>query len=866
MSAFFHVHAHSRYSVLDGTAPVQGMVDLAVAHGQPGLALTDHGNMSGSIELYRACKAAGIAAFPGIEAYIVRTLDKEEPRFHTGLLALNYEGYRALVKLSTMSFLPDGHFYRKPRISLDELLAFGQAHGDNIVLTTGCYFSLFVQTFLNEGRSAAAALLSDLAFSFPHLYVELQMHNTQHGNGITDWNLSSDLYEIANHCGVPVIIGQDSHYCDAKDKTAHEMMKRLGYHTSDENEILFPGNSYHLSTTGWIETRYAGLRNAWNDAMTSFADLIALNRMSMPAIDNYSFNVPVQSKHPDADLRRAVSRALAAAGLNSPRYKKRMEYELGTIRTMGFADYFLLMKKVVDIARRLGIIINTRGSANGSLICFVLNISQVDPLVWGISFDRFLHPSRKKPPDIDIDVERDRRQELLDAIALEFDVVQIGTFMRMTDVEDRGAIFAKYLAYKRRVLGDGFKSSPFAQIENLSELNQLAPEDVPALRRLANMEVCSGAGTHAAGLILTSSAHPLTDYIPTMLVGGQKGNLVTQMGMDDTEAAGYVKMDLLGLAALTTVAECLRLLGRDPLDGLTWIPLTDSASCALLRTGDTGTGIFQFEGYSTARGGRTMKVRTIHDAILCLALFRPASMDSGNTDQYLQRRKSKTFDSLHPIFDKATADTFGVFVLQDQVIDVLRGLGMRMEDLNDMLKAVKASNTLITAAQATFARLEAQFKLLCSAVGMTPAQTAIGWSRIMGFSDYGFNKAHATAYGLLSYRMAYLKAHHPVDFMCALLTTWAGTKKEPEYVAEARRVGLRIRKTNINHSGANWSTDGAALFRGLLSVKGCGESMAMKIVAEREAGAFTSKDDVLARLGKGVFNRMDEAGAMGDLG
>ena len=491
---FWHIHAHSRYSVLDGTAPVSDMVALAAAHGQPGLALTDHGNMSGAIELYRECKEAGMAAFPGFEAYIVRSLDKEEPRYHTGLLALDYEGYKALVRLCSMSFLPDGHFYRKPRISLDELLAFGDAFGDHVALTTGCYFSLVVQTLLERGAAQAKSLVAKLSTHFRHTYVELQMHNTVHDDGETDWDIAGELYAISQSLGVPVIIGQDSHYCDKRDKPAHEMMKRLGYHSSDENEILFPGNSYHLSTTVWTRRMYAGLRGAWNDSMQSFQELLDLNKMSLPAIDSYHFNIPPMSKAPNRILRNRVCTVEYPS--QDQEYHDRVSYELGIIKTMGFANYFLLVHDVVQHCWDNGIIINTRGSANGSLVCYLLGMTQVDPIKWDVSFDRFLHPSRKKPPDIDIDVEQERRQEVIDYLAQGFDVFQIGTFMRMTDVEDRGAIFQKYLGYKRRVLGDKFKSSPFARIEQLSDLNKIAPADMGPLRRLAGMEVCSAYSTH----------------------------------------------------------------------------------------------------------------------------------------------------------------------------------------------------------------------------------------------------------------------------------------------------------------------------------------------------------------------------------
>ena len=338
------------------------------------------------------------------------------------------------------------------------------------------------------------------------------------------------------------------------------------------------------------------------------------------------------------------------------------------------------------------------------------------------------------------------------------------------------------------------------------------------------------------------------------------------MSMDDVEAAGYVKMDLLGLAALTAVSNVLRMIGRNPMDGLEWIPENDKATFKTLQSGEVGTGIFQFEGYSTAIGARKMGIRSVQDAIRCLALFRPAAMKSGHTDEYLEHRANRAnVEHLHPVFEEATKDTFGVFVFQDQVIDVLRGLGMDYADLNDMLKAVKASNLLIASAEQTFKRIRPIFHQLCLDAGMTESVARKAWDKVLDFSDYGFNYAHATAYGLLAYRIAYLKTHHPLDFMCGLLQMAAGGKKEPQYQAEARRMKIRIRRVNVNKSGLTWSHDGTDLFRGFLSVKGIGPVMAEKLLDAREDGPFTSLEDLTLRCGKGIANKLSDASALGDL-
>jgi DNA polymerase-3 subunit alpha len=555
-------------------------------------------------------------------------------------------------------------------------------------------------------------------------------------------------------------------------------------------------------------------------------------------------------------------------------YDNRLKYELGVIEQMGFANYFVLTDNVIREARKQGILVNARGSANGSLVLYALGITNVDPIEWDVPFDRFLHPSRKKPPDIDFDIDRDRRPEFIEIIEQQAgSATPIGTYGRLTDSEDRGAIFIKYVSYRKRI------GKP-VDIEQLRELEDIAPDDMPVLRRLASMSVLTGGGTHAAGYLLDHHTQPMKDYIPLMRVGGINGNVVTQYEDQDCEEFGYVKMDALGLAALTTCANVLTQIGKDPVKGLSWIKPNDKEACKILRSGRTGTGIFQFEGYSTAKGARDMGVRSTKDAILALALFRPASQDSGATDEYLYYRKTKGAEPkyIHDVFRTVTKETYGVFVLQDQVIELLRRIGMSYEDLNDMLSAVKMSNHNVRVAQQIFDRIQPNFDRLCRDQGMDSKTAKKAWKKVMGFSDYGFNKAHATSYGLMAYRMAWLKAYHEKEFMAALLATWAGKPKEKMYLQEARHLGLRIGRADVNASKANWSLDKTGLLRrGLLSVPGLGEKSSQEIVAHQP---YDTVDDIIERCngtngyvtgGKswkkdgtlnGVLGTLKEAGAL----
>jgi DNA polymerase-3 subunit alpha len=808
--------------------------------------------MSGSLELYRECREHGIKPIPGVEAYLVKTYGKEEERYHCGLLALDYTGYKALVRLSNDSFSRE-HFYRKPRIDLKTLYRFGDEVGKHVALLSGCFFGLIIQEYLQVGETYAGWYIEEFKKHFPNFYIEVQMHNTVHPDGSTDWDLANWLRSAAHMFGLPLIATQDSHYCQIRDKSSHEMMKKLGYMTSDESEFLFPGNSYHLAKTEWVEKQYMGQREMWSEMQSSFRRLLYDCHVEMPALDKYKFNVPEMSISPNRRLSKLVYATYDDWANGGEEYGERVEYELDIIAQMGFANYFLLMHEVIGWCKKQGIVTNTRGSANGSLVCYLLGITQVDPMEWGISFDRFLHPTRKKPPDIDVDVEPDRRPEIIAHLAKRWEVTGIGTFGKMTDANDRGSVFVKYLAYKRRSLGEKFRESEMAAVKNLWELDQLVPDDAATLRRLAGMQVFTGGGQHAAGYLLSSLDYPLEDYIPTMLVGGSKvGHYVTQMTMDDCESAGFVKADFLGVSALSTVAAVLRMIGKDPVDGLMWIPNDDKLACKEISNGRTGTGVFQFEGYSTAVGARMMKIAHTKDAILCLALTRPAALSTGADKEYLAfRKKEKTPKYIHPIFEKYTSESYGVFIIQDQVIDILRALGMSFEDLNDMLKAVKASNEKIIAARKTFERIEKVFRQLCKKAGMYDDTATQAWAKIRGFSDYGFNRAHATAYGLLGYRMGYLKAYWPKEFMCATLQTWAGTTNEAKYIHEARSMGLHIHRATVE-SDVNWTMTDDGLRKGLLSVKGIGVALAQKVITAREDSPFQDEADLRKRCGKVV--------------
>ena len=848
---FFHTHVHSEFSCLDGMADIGRMVAKAAQLGQPGIALTDHGNMSGVFTLYNAARKHGIKPYLGVEAYVVSDIeDKAAARYHLTLVAYTTVGYQNLVRLSSLSHRRD-HYHFKPRISSADLIAAKAAGASSgIACLTGCYFGEVCQTIVSEptedvGISKAKRLVRFYQSIFDRVFVEVQHHRTQHDVWDDD-RLARALHRLSIETGVPPIITNDCHYCDKGEKHLHNAMKSIAY-SADPGDVAFPGDAYHLASGDWVRSHYVGHEELWSDAQSSYAELLEAHELRIPPLDKYQYHVPIFASDPLDQLKHLVEDELERRGLGDD-YRERVDYELGVISDLGFADYFLLVHDYVQWCHNEGIMVMARGSAAGSLVCWLLGFTQVDPIKWTLTFDRFLTPDRVRPPDIDLDIEDVRRSDVVDYLGSKFDVVQIGTYNRLSVDEDtgRGGVFVQFLAAQRKLLGDQFKAK-YGSIKTLHDLEEVDAESAALVRNLASVPLRRSPGAHAAGFVISAPpSHSIADWLPTMLIPSSD-TTVTQMMMDDVEDAGYIKVDLLGLRSLTTVRRCLELLGRE---GLSWIPLDDKATFKELRKGRTGTGLFQVEGYTAAKGCREMKVKSVHDLILVNALYRPATIDSGYTSQFLANRQDPSQVSYpHLIFERHLAETHGVPCFQEQVLAILRDLGMPAAELNAFLKAVKGKHAVggVSAeSTAIFDRNRARFNGLCEAVGMIDQEIEVAWDLVEGFASYGFNRAHATAYSLMGYQMGYLKTHHPVEFHAALLETSVGSPKEDLYVAETRRCGVPVLGACVNKSKELWAIDptGKAVRRGIASIKGVGIKAASAVVAEQP---FESIEDLIER-------------------
>lgn len=898
-SPFFHAHAHSRFSPLDGMTDVRGLVQKAAANKQPALALTDHGLMSGIVQLYQACKEFGIKPYPGIEAYLIDPEfdDWENPpkgakvgRYHVCLLALSEEGYKALVKFTSKTHTRP-RFNRFPRCTISDLAELGKESGEHIALLTGCYFGWLQQTLINDGPVKAAGVLRTYKSFFPNTFVEIQHHNivhdTEDGKVMDDNDMVEALIELADDADLPVVATQDSHYTDHGQKPAHAFMKQLTY-GGDDNE--FPGDSFHLASTEWVQEHYT--EEQWERALEGSQMLLDLNTVKITPLDKFEADVPKVKgiadpiKHIQTQCRIALSAKIKSGEIPMSQrkaYEARLHMETDTIIYLKMAAYFCIWEKFVQWCRDNDIAIEARGSANGSLVCWLLGITQVDAVRWDTMFARFLSKDRIKPPDIDMDIEDVERLRAVHYMLSLYNSVQIGTFSKLgisvnEEGQEVGSVMRTWQSSKRRECeeiahkrweegkldkkGDikryaqGIFNRKYAGIENIDDVRQVSQREYEGLRAIDEMgTVYRSYGVHAGGVLLSGQKWSIDDYIPTMLVASSNTR-VSQYDMDDVEQFGLLKMDLLGQAALHTMKVANQLIGEasDSAD-FAWIPEDDNEACKALRSGRTGTGIFHQEGYTKSRGFREMKVRNTMDSVLGQALYMPGCMDVApgltisQKDLYLSRRNSaqerRNITYLHPAFEKALSSTHGAVVFQEQVIQIMRGLGMDIEGINIFFKVVKDSGRGASERnQERMRQVREQFDSLCRKAGIDSEEA---WKQTASFVTYGFNRAHATGYGIRSYRTAYMKAHYPLQYMSGLLESWSGTKKEAMYIKEARRVGIRILPPDVNISKLDWTMDEDrnAIRKGLLSITGIGVPTGTGIA---DGAPYSSIEEMVKRL------------------
>ncbi|HEY7440013.1 MAG TPA: DNA polymerase III subunit alpha [Acidimicrobiia bacterium] len=896
--SFAHLHVHTEYSMLDGASRVPDVVAAAARDGQPAIGITDHGNMYGVLDMYSAARDAGIVPVLGMEGYFVDTSRFDRPRraehdiYHLTMLAETNEGYRNLIKVSSQAYL-DG-FYYKPRTDW-ELLA---QHSAGLIATSGCLGGLVCQLLLNEeplAARAAAGRFQDI-FGQSSFFIELQDHGLP-----DDARVNPQLIEIARDLGAPLLATNDSHYTHPEDAVAHDALLcvQTGAKIHEEGRFKFDADSFYLRTASEMRELFRDYPEACDNTLwiAERANVeLEFGQAVLP-----SFPVP------EGTTEESYLRELTFAGakerygeLPDPKVLERLEYELGVIESMGFAAYFLVVWDLVRHARSQGIRVGPgRGSAAGSCVAYCLRIVDIDPIHYDLLFERFLNPGRKQMPDIDMDFDSRARGEMIKYAAQRYGADRVAQIVTFSTIKARAAIrdAARVLDYPY-ALGDkvaklvpalimGRDTPLYACFDRqqkyedgykmASELRELYDNDPDAKRVIDVARGLEGLrrqdGIHAAAVVITRE--PLTEYLPVQRKPEPGGNLddapiVTQYEMHGVENLGLLKMDFLGLRNLDVIDITLDLVehatgGRPDIDN---VPLDDPETFELLRRGDT-IGVFQLEGGPMRALIRSVAPSTFEDVSAVNALYRPGPMAQNWHNEYADRkngRKPVTYP--HPALQEVLAPTYGLMVYQEQLMRVSQLLaGYSLADAENLRKATgKKIRELIVTERTKFVDG-------CVAQGHPREFGEQIFDTIEPFADYSFNKSHTVGYGLIAYQTAYLKAHHPREYMAALLTSVKGDKdRSAVYLNECRQLEIPVLVPDVNESELDFSVRADAIRFGLSAVRNVGEGVSARIIDARESdGPFTDFYDFCDRVDQSALNKravesLVKAGAFDSLG
>ncbi len=893
---FVHLHCHSHFSLLDGAAPIKGLVERAKALGMSALALTDHGNLYGALDFYQKARAAGINPIIGYEAYIApgSRFQKDaggmkEASYHLTLLAQNKIGFKNLIKMASQAFLEG--FYFKPRID-KELL---EAHSEGIVCLSGCVSGEFSRTILQqhgdigdlEGAMAIAAWFQKVFGQ--RYFIEIQ------NNGLEIQRIAMQgAVEVAHRMGIPLVATSDAHYIHREDAEAQDILLCIntGKFRTDKERMRMEGDQFYLRSGEEMYAAFAGHEEALKQSQL-IADAVDI-KLDLGQRHFPTYKLPPEKTAQDylrelclAGLqeRYAADAEKCPGGVLSPAVMERLDYELSVINKLGFPNYFLIVWDFVRYSREQGIPATARGSGVGSLVSYALYLSHVCPLKYDLLFERFLDESRKEAPDIDIDFCKDRRGDVIAYVREKYgeaNVAQIGTFGTLAAraaIRDVGRALGMPIVRVDSVVAlvpEELHITLAKALEQSPDLKKAYDSDAE-VRELLNLAMkieglARNAGTHAAAVVIADQ--PLVEYVPLGRVQG-KEEVITQWAMGDVEAAGLLKMDLLGLRNLTILAKAVDLIeqttGRrvDPHK----FPLEDRETFALLCRGET-KGIFQLESGGIRDLLQKMKPDHFRDIIATNALYRPGPLEGGMVDDYVQvKHGRKQAEYSHPVMKEVLEETHGVMVYQEQVMRILNRLGgISLPNAYTCIKAISKKKL------PEIAKYREQFTIGATDKGMDKSAASELFGMIEKFAGYGFNKSHSTAYALIAYMTAYLKAHYPLEFMAALLSGDIDArnfkKKDSlvEHLEDCRRMGIDVVPPDVNRSDADFTVADGKIYVGLSAIKGCGNSAASALVQARRAGGpFRDIFDFCERidpssLGRATIETLVKAGAFDSMG
>lgn len=881
---FVHLHLHTTYSFLDGAIRIQDAVAKASALGMGAVAITDHGNMFGAVSFYKSAKKAGIKPIIGTEIYVAHGSMKERKAgvYHLVFIAENNTGYKNLMEIVTKGYLEG--FYRVPRVD-KEVIA---SHSQGLIALSGCIGGEVPTKFREQGKNEAisAACAYREIFGKDNFFIEVQ--NTGRKEQV-EFNASAR--QIARQAGVEIVATNDVHYLDEDDYLAHQVLvcigtnKRLeekGRLYSEKLDIFFRDGLQMQKAMGSFPD---GIENTIKIAARCNVE-IELGKVRLPiyktpdGISLEKFLEKISRNGLEERFREFSTRGLI---YDRKEYEKRLEYELSIIKKMGFSGYFLIVWDFISFARKRKIPVGPgRGSGGGSLVAYCLRITDIDPIRYGLLFERFLNPERISMPDFDIDFCKNRRDEVLQYVIDKYgseNVAQIATFHQLKSklvVRDVGRVLGLNYSDVDKIA----KMIP-APFQGRSYTIDEAIEMEPRLKKIYNSDesiklllnlsrklegLTRHAGTHAAGVVI--SDRPLPQYTPlyARTTGkGEKVEISTQYDKDVIEDIGLVKFDFLGLKTLTVIETAINIINETSIEegkgrvfnSTSDIPLNDKKTFELISSGDT-TGVFQLESRGFRELLRKLKPNKIEDVIAAVALYRPGPLQSGTADSYIARKNGgEPITYIHPSLEGILRETYGVMIYQEQVMQAARTLaGFSMSEADNLRRAMGKKK------KEEMARLRELFVKGAVKNGVGKAIAEKVYEQMKEFASYAFNKSHSAGYAIIAYQTAYLKCHFPVEFLCAsMICDENNIEKVASYISEGRDKQIKILPPDINQSGVHFkvvkdqsSKYGKSIRFGLQAVKGIGQA-AEAIIAGRKDGEFVDLYDFCARVDLRICNR-----------
>ncbi|MBI3746232.1 MAG: DNA polymerase III subunit alpha [Chloroflexi bacterium] len=856
---FVHLHTHSEFSLLDGLGRIPDLVDEAGVQGFDSLGITDHGALYGAVAFYQAARNKGIKPIIGVETYVARRsmTDKEgkadaQP-FHLILLASDMTGYRNLCRLVTDAHI-DGYYY-KPRIDREHLAK----HSEGLIGLSACLNGEVSRALEVDDWDLAKVLAGEYGeiFGKDRFFLELQDHGLPEQQ-----RLNEQLLRLAPETGLPLVVTNDLHYVHRRQAPAHDVLLCVGTgnNLDTPGRMKFESDNFYLKSAAEMAALFPEQRGALLNTrrIAEMCDLqLPLGETRIP-----HFPVP-EGETPASWLRSECERGLAwRYGTVTPELQARLDYELGVITSMGYAGYFLIVADFIRFAREQGIQTTCRGSAPGSIVTYTLGITPVDPIAYGLPFERFLNPDRVTMPDIDVDFQDDRRDEVIAYVSRKYgtdhvaQIITFGTMLARAAIRDVGRVLGHSYGDVDRIA----KAVPNQLGIRLEEALEISPQlreqydGEEGVKRVIDFArqlegVARNASTHAAGVVI--SREPLTELMPLQKATNSE-SLMTQYEMHAIEALGLLKFDFLGLSNLTILKNAVDTVKahRNIDIDLDHIPLDDAATFELLASGET-TGIFQLESAGMRRYVRDLRPSSVFDLAAMVALYRPGPMD--NIPAYIRRKHGQEpVTYLHPLLEPFLERTYGIFVYQEDIMAAAIALGGFTGPEADTLGyAIRKKKSSVLRAQ------KEKFVSQAAERGV-PAQTIDAvFKAFEPFERYGFNKAHATCYGLIAYQTAYLKANYTVEYMTSVLSAFRSSEeKVAAAVAECRRLGIEVRPPDVHRSQVEFTVEGDAIRFGLLAVKNVGQGAIESIIAARQAdGDFRSLTDFCTRIDLRLGNR-----------